>query len=400
MNTGVARIAALFLTLDFALSVAAMEIQVSPRTLTSRTPVTVRWDGSPLTLSSPHLKIEGNTITVEVENQGCVLAAPCLSGGRFEIPALAGGEYRLQLKDIDGEVFSSKDIQVLDVTTFPILPGGGPLNSSAYQFLSDGQRPELELDFEGAGEGRVRPALVDVPDATQPGVVDVRGQNKARAIDSIARNGFVYTSDPCRDERIWESVLVPIDYDGKGAFGTDWRTDVTISGETGIPMHGLEKPCMFGGGSAGAPGTKPNGYYLRIARAAAHRVNVRVHVRDTVSYASVPMELPVLRENEWLRGVQELRLPIPSAQRRVSLRLYSPRAAFVGITSGSTTQTFALQDMGPDSPFFASVDVSNLGGTFTIRSAAAPFWYLVTVTDNTTQQVFLYDAPKGTSSPQ
>jgi hypothetical protein len=382
-----------------ALNAFAAGVEIWPRVLTNRTPVSIHWEGTPVWLAEAAIKVDGSRVIVEVEDWGCVLAAPCLSSGSFDLPALPGGNYELIMKTTDGEVLTTRNFAVYDVTTVPMFPNGGPLRPGSAKFTAFADRAPLALTF-GTQSGQSAEGNVVVPDAATAGGVDVQYANTERGISGIARNAFIYTDgDACRDERIWEKVLIPTDYSGTGAFGSVWRTEVAVHG-VAARVIGPGQPCPFSNESFGTGGTRPGGYYLRVARSSAHLLQYRVRVSDaSPNAASIPVELPVLRENEWLRVPASIELPPPSPNRRVMLRLYAADDAITSVNINHGARRVTLQEMGPDAPRFAVTDISTFGGTLFLSPEPASmhnrYWAVVTVTDNVTQQVYVYAAPKG-----
>jgi len=391
----VKRIALLLL---LASSAFADDFVTVPRVLTNLTRATIYWDGSDSLSHTPLVTVDGLRVNLEFGQGSCVINQ-CFSFGSVELPALPAGTYQFVWTKDGDDVVLERTVEVYDVTTLPFFPAGMP-TGDRYLVRVEPDFADMDLYIPAQANEPVSSWHTGYgffpPARAQDGAVDVRYEAfNAREFRGVARNAFVYTAgDPCRDERIWESVLVPIDYNGKGAHGSEWVTEVRTSGASFVPAH-----CENSSPQYSYPSHTSGPYYIRVPRTGAHRVRHNVRVRET-SGRSLPVDIPVLREGEWLHDATTIELPPPSPNRRVTLRLYAPDDAVSSVSVGAAKTTLVrLQNLGPDAPRYATLDLAGFSGTLYLTPNArdfirARYWALVTMTDNETQQVFVYPAPK------
>jgi hypothetical protein len=373
------------------------QLSIVPRVVTNRSPgFAIHWSITGPWYAAPLLHIDGNTIIIEVEEWPCFLLSPCVSAGEMNVAMLPAGDYDVVLRDTHGNTILSRTLAILDITTLPIIPAGRPISDEAMSFGALPRNfPDMRLEFGSEKlPGAIDGGHVVAPPSNHEELLDVAYDAGPRG-SGIARNAFTYANDACRDERIWERVLVPIDSNAAGAYGSRWVTDVSIVGPERVPGLGPGRDCEFGA-TIGAPGTHPSGVYVRIPRTASHLVEVRVRVRET-SRDGLPIEIPVVRDDEWLTGVSEIEMPKLREGQRAMLRVYMKEDDGAVLQVDKFSLRLAAADR--DTPRFASMDVSSMSGTIRLSPSngawsigASEYWAMITITDNVTQQFVVYPA--------
>lgn len=217
--------------------------------------------------------------------------------------------------------------------------------------------------------------------------------------------------------KFFERVLIPVIFNGPGAFGSNWVTELSLIHTSGYtmepwrPVAGLaaipsSKAIVFGSGDA------PNGLFLVVPRQVSPTLTLHAAVRDTSRGDSEwATEIPVVRESQFSRTpVQLLDIPI-DPHFRTMLRVYSPtldpsgslrvHVTLYALDTGSVIRsTFLTLSNAPgcndalscaEHPSFAALsDLTSglLPGRARIQlEAFVPLWAFATVTNNDTQRV-------------
>ncbi|HET8774054.1 MAG TPA: hypothetical protein VFP80_09695, partial [Thermoanaerobaculia bacterium] len=238
-------------------------------------------------------------------------------------------------------------------------------------------------------------------------------------VTSAAALRYVDPSAP-PDESAFERVLVPVLYNGPGAYGSQWVSEGRISVQEGPPlrwMHDvLNAECTSGACSSGRSvdfasfGNHPAGLLLFVPRGIGE-IDASLLVRDTSREGSSwGAQVPVVREKDF-KSAGNLQFPgVPfDPPYRGLLRIYGIDGATAGVAvgAGDSWRSPSLAGACADSvkpcntarPAFAAVDLQQTfpelvgRGRFDVTVApiwrVRPFryWGFVTVTNNETQHV-------------
>ncbi|HEX6084146.1 MAG TPA: hypothetical protein VF266_06450 [Thermoanaerobaculia bacterium] len=235
--------------------------------------------------------------------------------------------------------------------------------------------------------------LIATLPAHAPGPVNVR-------IGATEVVNAVQYVDPAAapDASLYERVLIPVLFNGPGAFGSRWETEVVLQGDPPGVLPDVSAPLRTDASIQTLFGNRASGLVLFLPR--GHEWSFSSHVRNATQWGT---ELPVVREGDTRRRIRLQKVPF-DPRYRLQLRIYGIDGvgATMSIVQGMTWRTVTLR--GPcsatpcnsDQPAYASVDLKQLfagsTGTQTIElrhPAHQPlrFWAFVTVTDNETQHV-------------
>ena len=243
------------------------------------------------------------------------------------------------------------------------------------------------------------------------GAVDVSVDNKS------VSNAFRYF-DPAAapDDAIFEPILVPMLFEGPGALGSHWMTDLFIRNEnpdtvvayrsiyyTGCTFIFGFCPTEIGAGKTvqarPAPDLPKNGVIFRPLRQQADAIHFAARVRDTSRESDdFGSEMPIVRESQLRRGRVVLTDVIIDPRYRTTLRMHAldETARFDVKLFNGTEQVnviSAAATKGPgDEPWIATIDLSSSSAPrVTVEVTAQPgntrMWAMASVTNNTTQHV-------------
>lgn len=246
----------------------------------------------------------------------------------------------------------------------------------------------------------------------------VRGPVAAGASDidvSISSIGFTGTFEnvirvagSAYDDSVYERVMIPVIYNGAGAFGSQWRTDIALhnTGATEIAIRGADSLDAGETRPLPAPGNAPAGYFLDIGRFSDDVFEANALVRDlSRQQDGIGTEMPIVREHDWRRGKIVLMNVPGGANYRVTVRAYlfdgTPSASFsvpyrVYAMNGTAVLAqgqvfFTRSDDGPSFGTFEAPQTAS--GLLRYEIGAVPkgsdrrLWAFATVTNNTTQHV-------------
>jgi len=250
-------------------------------------------------------------------------------------------------------------------------------------------------------------------------VVNIAGKGQA-----VIANGFLYQQPKDTDE---ERFLLPIIVDGLGAFGSVWRTTVTMynAGDARltpnapicnplilapcpilvIEPHQTVRPKLY---APLYPQLTAPGATVRVPRALADNLDIQIRVRDMSRESQTwGTELPVVRERDYRPVVRLHDVPTDSHFRTtlrmygydnspfpIDVRVYDETAAHnliasaivdkVALPDGTTyAQINSLAETFPQISSYETVSVE-VESSFTPRP---PMWALASVTNNDTQHV-------------
>ena len=248
-----------------------------------------------------------------------------------------------------------------------------------------------------------------------PGAVDVVINVAGRAKITIP-NGFRY-DDPTADDV--ERVMIPINVNAHGAFGSAWLTDITMHNATDatvlpqaptcnplilapclqfrIEPHQTVHPTLYN-----VSGTQ--GAIIRLPRAVADRIDIQARVVDLSRAAQTwGTDLPVVRETDFRRVVRLHAVPT-DARFRATLRIYGYLDAVTAqlrILDEAThavigSQKIALAASQDSTSYPPYAQISSLRDTFPqiaayetvgVEVESELIWAFVSVTNNETQHV-------------
>lgn len=403
-------------------------IQIEPADPTSTTPVTLivmEVDSCP---PPPVVTGSGFTITVALGVGPC-LSPAILITHRLELGILAAGEYQVVVTD-GGEPAGSASFDVLDANTSVIVrPSlGRAVGGTVVDILTDvnycPDSPQTctppAITFGGVAATNV--TAVDGTHfqarvtAHAPGAVEVRV-----AGGSVNRSSYAFRYyDPAAPPlpSLFERVLLPVVYNGPGAFGSAWMTEPTLKNGNAYavePWRAIGDLTSLPPAKALSfePGSAPAGVFVILPRESAPMIHFNTLVRDLSREPSAwGAEVPVVRENDFRSTPLDL-LNIPTDPRfRLTLRMYALGSvpALVQLTfyamdgGGVLDQRFvnlvsAAPCMGPfacgsDRPSYAAIsDLQPLLGSAgrigidVEPLSGLPVWAFVTITNNDTQHV-------------
>lgn len=237
-----------------------------------------------------------------------------------------------------------------------------------------------------------------------PGLVTVRVVTPARTYD--IHHGLHYV-DPAAapDPSLFERVLVPVLYNGPGAFGSQWETDVVM---TNVSAHAfgvlpaVSAPLRSETSLQTLFGNRAAGLVLFIPR--ANDVRFTSHIRDVSRDAAQwGTEMPIVRESDTRSRIVLRNVPL-DPRYRLQLRVYGIDGVRIPVSLFAGTARREIGLRGPctasampcnsSDPAYASVDLQQLfptlSGKQTItleQPAQHPMrlWAFVTVTNNETQ---------------
>ena len=258
-------------------------------------------------------------------------------------------------------------------------------------------------------------ALIATFPAHAPGVATVvvrRGQQEYRVVAAVRYVDPAATPDPS----LFERVLVPVLFNGPGAFGSQWATEVQMINRAEgtlrwIPNASAPLPAVASNATTSLTtlGNRPSGLLLFLPR--DHEVTFGSVFRDLSRDATQwGTELPVVREHE-LQDESVVLLNVPFDPRyRLQLRVYGVDGvsfgANVSVARENVNRTALVNVTGPcngdqqpcnsNQPAFGTVDLTQafpgLTGRHQVTVSTSPsgsrrLWAFITVTNNESQHV-------------
>lgn len=248
--------------------------------------------------------------------------------------------------------------------------------------------------------------------AHPPGAVDVTARILADEHTTVAAVRYI-DPEATPDPSLFERVLIPVFFNGPGAFGSQWATEVVMVNRSPRPLRWLPRvsgslPPIPADATVSLEGIGNHLTGLVLFLPRGYDVRFAAVFRDVSREASQwGTELPIVREDEFEPTVTLPNVPF-DPRYRLQLRIYgidghSFRVHVAPSSSESREITVAGACTRPNEPCnsrqpaFASVDLGaafpQLAGRQQIRISPATFdftrkiWAFVTVTNNETQQV-------------
>lgn len=368
----------------------------------------------------PQVTRSANVITVRFTVPPDVACPAVLAPWEAEVPlgVLAPGIYAVTVEVVDFDGLRKAGARTLvvreSVPAFVVEPQiastvGG--TSVAFRNVCPPAGTPIAVYVGGVAVPVVPgcPVTVTLP-AHAPGAVDVTLTVDGRS--STVVNALQYV-DPAAapDPAVYERVLVPVIFNGAGAFGSLWQTSVTMTNlsatridwvpEVSRSLDSLDPERTT---SLSAFGDRPTGLVLFLPRGADVRFGylIRDLSRDASQWGT---EIPVVRERDTQAVLVLPNVPFDDRY-RLQLRMYdidgvSSEVVVMGGTEpvGREVRLVGPCTAGPcnsNQPAYASADLRQLfpalRGAQTIRvyggsDLPARLWAFVTVTNNETQHV-------------
>jgi hypothetical protein len=426
---------ALLFSLLFSSMVAVADgvpapILVEPPDPTSATPITLVVTEVDTCPPKPIVTRAGFTITVTLGYGPC-LSPPSLITYRLEIGTLPPGNYTAVVTDT-GDIVGNTTFTVLDANlTVRVGPSLGSIEGGTvvdvFTNINHCAQPQPCTPPAITFDGIAATNLAVIGDAhyratTPPhaaGPVDVRVASASFTQSSFAFRYYDPAEAPLPE--FFERILIPVIYNGAGAFGSQWATEVSLRNDNAHFLETWRGQSLFSAISPGKPLTlsttvsAPTGIFLIVPRDGAAGLKLNVLIRD-VSRANVAWgtEIPVVRENDFsLDPIELLNVPLSRDFRR-TLRIYSlssiPHLVLLKMYSMETGQQLAQKFItltsetpcrvvvpcASDRPSSAMFDLDQLfpnsgtagrAGITIDRYVGPPAWGFVSVTNNETQHV-------------
>lgn len=352
--------------------------------------------------------VRGHTVFVRFQypasSDACHLSAGGDWSGMFTLPQMPAGNYELFTFWGPTSLFGIHRSRLVVLNPrIDVQPRFGREGTEAL-ITGDGVgRGSLSVRFDGVPSPSVRFIDADhiaaiVPKLSTSGAVDVA------AGGPTARNIFLYDAAPPAGEVV--RVLFPIAFSGRGAFGSDWRTENWIrnAGLIALPT-GLGEPVPPGGRFQIPVENASRGLIATIPRALLDTAAFSSRIRDVSrNHLNAGTELRVITE-DMMRA--ELVIPnvkfdehyrytlrvydIDSISRKVIVRMTLPGG---GEEIGATELTLLAEGAG--TPGYATVELLNPGNAsqvdlrITGLGAHPRLWAFVSATNNDTQLVTTY----------
>jgi hypothetical protein len=237
-------------------------------------------------------------------------------------------------------------------------------------------------------------------------------QNIDVEIDAIAfsakLDNVFRVAGPLYDPGLYERVLIPVIYNGPGAHGSEWRTDLSLhnSANTDITLRGRDSLVAGETRPLVTPDSAPGGLFLDVGRHSGDVFHVNALVRDVSRQAeALGTEMPVVRESDWRRDKAVLMNVPGSGSYRVTIRAYAfdgtPEANLVlPFTVFAMNSTPALRSgtmrLNPsvDGPAYGTLELDH-PSEVPLRFEFGPlpefadprYWVFASITNNATQHV-------------
>lgn len=425
-------VAALFLVLSLTASAEPFRFEpaASASTTSVKLIVSSAWRDSCVPRNAQVTRAQ-NVVDVlwSVPLDGACLAVVTPWSDEVPLGVLPAGLYevRLRVNDFDG-------LKTIATRALVVSEGDGAFEIVPSFVSTAGGSVDLRsLDFCVASPQEVKSVKVDgvdVPYTVDPcsivahiparaaGPVDVSVEvgTKVLTVRSTLR-----VLDPAAtpDESVFERILIPVLYNGGGANGSQWRTELemrNLSQKGSLRffpnvMQPLAASVPTGPQKVVITHQSTKGVVLFIPRNIADDVRFGLLVRDVSRDQSAwGTEVPVVRERDSQLGDTPLMLAnVPFDDRyRLTLRLYSIDGGPLTFDVFTAETPFVSRNVSIEpacetppcnsvDPGFASVDLGALMPELAGRGArsifirpwtpARPHWAFVSVTNNTTQHV-------------
>ena len=374
---------------------------------------------------APHVSIEGNVITIDLQASlsGATVMTPW--GERVRLGRLPGGTYTVLVRN--PELPPSSHTLVVHERPFVVAPRSGGFGTEVMLegvFFEDCPLVECEglsVTFGGVASPAVEVTTSGTIVAAVPpgsGEVDVTVRIEDDAITFPA--GFRY-GEPMEDDFV--RVLFPVTFAGPGAHGSEWRSlnmvrnDAPVAADTRpliwedriTPTIPIPAPIPPGERADMPQRNRDGGDFLRVPRGMEHHFSYASHAVDlSRSDSDRGTEIQVVQDEDTAALVRILDVPLTESYRAMlrifNLDLANGRLIEIAVRrEGALVRyVYATLSNAAEQPSFAAVDLSAIpelrgAGTVDLSIRPATFstndarlWAFVTVTNNETQHVTTY----------
>lgn len=402
------------------LAAAQPSFRTKPSDPTSNLPVVLVVQQYASCPPPPVIERSGFSIVVTVDGGPC-LSPPTLVTQEVSLGVLSAGTYTVTFK---GEASPAGQFVVREVSdTVRVTPSLGPASGGTVVevrsevgpcTLPIGQIcPMPVITFDGIAVTEVTPVRSHVfrvtTPAHAPGSVEVvvRNAGGEGVNRSFAYRYYSETETP--DSALFERRLLPVVFNGPGAFNSVWETEVAAANNAATDVRPWRAESETGTLVARKAVRLtlpewPQGRFVFVPREFSDAIHFNARIRDTSRDANHwGAELPMPRESDFRKTIELLNIPGDSRYRRL-LRVYGASSA----TQNVEIQIYAMADgfryswhtyplsagSDPADPAFHSLDLDAIlpvlqpGRNVAIRlSSAQPVWAFVTATNRDTQQV-------------
>lgn len=209
--------------------------------------------------------------------------------------------------------------------------------------------------------------------------------------------------DPDRepDRSIFEPVLFPLSYEGRGALGTTWTTENLMTPSFNTPVYVRESGRLKAWQFPMRPSMSPAGIVVWALRGTSEGFEFSSRIRETFRGASIGVEIPVVRPDGFRRGTVRLMNVAHGPNSRVTLRIYAlgdaPLKTYVSFVGGAKSLETTLLPVENSGLLFAAVDLSSAPALRSADSMVSidigtgqllrEIWAMASTTDNETQHV-------------
>lgn len=415
-----------------AFPILAQQPEVRPPDPTSTTPVTLivhQWASCP---PPPDVSRNGTKVTVALHSGPC-LSPPIEIIWELPLGVLPPGDYEVIFTQDDSAAgtfwFLVRDAGAEVVVRPSIGPVSGGTRVSIFADVRHCQGQPLPppcapplITFDGVAATNVEALDSSNFLATTPahaaGPAELRILNGEFTKTASAAFRY-YDTAAAPPSSMFERVLIPVYFNGPGAFGSQWKTDLSVRndnayavtpfGRSAVPAR-MSQPLTL-------DEPAPAGAILFIPRESSDALHFGALVRDTSRQAvDWGTEIPVVRERDFLSAAFYL-LNVPRDPKfRLTLRIYgmdsvndSAGVAFYSMSSGQRLGEFfsvPLTSANPcvrfvpcpsHEPAYAMIGdfqatFPGISGTDPVAiriepHSEQPIWAFVTITNNETQHV-------------
>lgn len=371
----------------------------------------------------PTFHISGDRITINFQSHpGCILV-PTEWGERVRVGRLLAGTYEIVMR-FEDDTAAIRTL-VVETAPFTVAPTFGPAGTNVViRGLDLGVCTKMPcippVYFGGivvAGR-EVGDTIIATAPPRAPGLYDIAVEDYSKKLHTL-RNAYRYTVSRTGPEADFERVMFPLNYDGPGAHGAEWRTRITVRNDAPVETWTeptLKDPFLSPGERATFP-TEPRdgGAFLYIPRRLEPHLVYASHIFDASRMQStIGTEMPVVRAEDTAHEIELLNVRVGEGYRAL-LRIYdfdaTPlRDVNVIISRAEPPVIFRQVRLSPGivclvppcrqpGPTFAALDLSaipevqsesGVDVTITALTNDARLWAFVSVTNNETQQVTLW----------
>lgn len=402
-----------FLLLAPAVQAATVTgLNVYPTYPTNVTPVTLAYRGYGAdagdTAAGPRVTVDRFRILVEFGyGRSCCTSATVAWDARVELGPLPAGNYEIvaTVPDGAGREEHRAPLVVRDVTTVPFDAPAGRASTFDRSYIDwrfgeivwfaiGGEDADADAGYTGRHDFscycayRRPPGLYDVEVKWDDGVT------------KLARNAFEIYDERSGVPPILERFLVPAHFQGAGAAGSRWESELVLTYTgPGVEIAGAV-PDVFR--RRGAPhydfiaeaGERRTGFVFGLPHRGVSEYGMRLRVRDAAR-STTWTSVPIVRERDFFtRPVTVTELPYAPGT-RLMLRMYviDRKSAAFQVYTGPRYIQLAGTKSDAFAPVYAELDLSAIRqegqpNFMTVQPLdRAPFWAVITATDTATGHI-------------